>query len=75
MNLLGTPSIKGKGRGKKRITPSCLSFGPSSALHQRLHTNSMRPLMRLEDRPKSGAINPAQLGILLFFRGPKVSGA
>ncbi|MBI5183660.1 MAG: NADH-quinone oxidoreductase subunit M, partial [Nitrospinae bacterium] len=35
---------------------SGLSFVPSSALHQRLHINNMRPLVRLEDEPKFCAI-------------------
>ncbi len=37
-------------------SPSCLSFGPSSALRKRTNTISMRPYTRLEDEPKSFAI-------------------
>jgi len=32
---------------KKQIAPSCLSFGPATALRQWPHTNSMKPLARL----------------------------
>ena len=43
-------------RFPKNLIPSCLSFRPSSALRQQLHSPAMRLLSRLEDERKSGAI-------------------
>ncbi len=48
--------------GKNKFPKSCLSHDSSSALHQKLHTISMRILARLEDEPKFDAI----LGILFI---------
>jgi hypothetical protein len=46
---------------------SCLSFSPSAALRQNLHTTSMRLSTRLADRLKSGPI----FGGINYCRDPK----
>lgn len=41
----------------KLLKRNCLSFGPSTALHQRPNTLSIQPLMRLVYEPKFFAIS------------------
>jgi len=43
----------GLGNFQKIIYPTDFSMAPSSALRQELHTTSMRPLARLEDKALS----------------------
>jgi hypothetical protein len=54
------------GTETKLLDQSCLSFGPSSALRQRLNTYGMQPLTSLEGEPTSGAIF-AQLILFPFL--------
>jgi hypothetical protein len=49
----GTPCTR---QFPKDFIPPCLSFRPSSALRQRLHSSLMRPLSRLEYERKSDTI-------------------